>query len=94
MLIEVYFIDLFFGVRLAFKRRIRSILATIRDQSCLNLRIESRRQGITKILLQNRLISSRFNQDLIYKGEEHQFLLENRKPSDSVKTNGQLRSRD
>ena len=46
----------------------RSNQAMIRDQSCVNLiRIESRTQGDCdelKIMLQNGLISSRFNQEL------------------------------
>ena len=37
VLIEEYFLDFLFGVRLAFKGRFRSILAMIRDQSCLNM---------------------------------------------------------
>ena len=57
-----------------------SNLATIRDQSCLNpIRIESRTQGDheeLKTLLQNCLISSRFNQELRYKEEEHCFIEE------------------
>ena len=50
----------------------------IRDQSCLNIiAIESRMEGDheeLKILLQNYLISSRFNQKLSYKDEEDDFL--------------------
>ena len=47
--IEVHLIGFFFGIRSTFKGRIRSILAMIHDQSCLNLiGIESRTQGITK----------------------------------------------
>ena len=46
----------------------RSNQATIRDQSCLNpIEIESKMQGDhkeLKIMLQNCLISSRFNQEL------------------------------
>ena len=95
MLIEVYLISFSFGVRSTFKGRIRSILATIRDESYLNMiGIESRTQGDheeLKILLQNCLISSRFDQELSYKGEEHQFFIEksckNRGLSDLVKTN-------
>ena len=64
-LIEEYFLDLFFGVRSAFKGRFRSILVMICDQSYLNMiAIEFRMQGDHKELanlLQNRLISSRFN---------------------------------
>ena len=70
--IEVYLISFFFSLSLAFKGRIRSSLATARDQSCLNwITIESRTQGDheeLRILLKNHLISSRFNQDLLYKG--------------------------
>ena len=66
--IEVYFLGFFFGVHSAFKGRFRSILAMIRDQSCLNIiAIESKTQGDHEelnILLQNYLISSRFNQKL------------------------------
>ena len=73
----MYLLDFFFIVRSAFKGRFWSILATIRDQSCLNLiGIESRMQGDHeefKILLQNCLMSSRFNQELSYKEEEHWF---------------------
>ena len=50
----------------------------IRDQSCLNLiAIEPRTQGDHKELtnlLQNCLISSRFNQKLCLQGEEHCFI--------------------
>ena len=66
--IEVYLLSFFFDVRSAFMGRFRSILAMIRDQSCLNMiEIVSRMQGDHEelnILLQNRLISSRFNQKL------------------------------
>ena len=66
--IDVYLFGFFFGVRSAFKGRIRSILVRICDQSYLNLiGIESRAQGDHEglnILLQNFLISSRFNQKL------------------------------
>ena len=76
--IEVYFSGFFFGVRSTFKGRFRSILATIRDQSFLNMiAIESRFQGDheeLKILLQNYLISSRFYRKLSYKEEEHLFI--------------------
>ena len=93
MSIEVYLIGFFFGVRSAFKGRIRSILATIRDQSCLNLiGIESIMQGDheeLRILLQNRLISSQFNQELGLQmkniGFYKKFHPENCRPSDSLK---------
>ena len=66
--IEVYLLSFFFGMRSAFKWKFESILAMIRDQSCLNMiAIESRMQGDheeLKNLLQNCLISSRFNQKL------------------------------
>ena len=69
--IEVYFSAFFFVVRLAFKGRFQSMLAIIRDQLCLNMiAIEFRTQGDHKelrILLQNWLISSRFNRKLSYK---------------------------
>ena len=69
--IEVYFFSFFFDVRSAFKGRFQSILSTICDQSWLNMIvIESRTQGDheeLKILLQNCLISSQFNQKLSYK---------------------------
>ena len=55
-------------MRSAFKGRFRSILAMIRDQSCLlRIAIESRMQvdhKDFKILVQNFLISLRFNQKL------------------------------
>ena len=45
-LIVVYLIGFFFGVRLTFTGRIRSILATIRNQYCLNMiEIESKMHG-------------------------------------------------
>ena len=76
--IEVYLINFFFGVCSAFKGRIRSNLATIRDQSRLNLiAIKSRTRGDhreLKILLKNCLTPSRFNQELSYKEEEHLFI--------------------
>ena len=54
-----------------FKGQFRSILATIRDQSHLNIiAIESRTHGDhdeLEILLQKCVISSRFNQKLSYK---------------------------
>ena len=66
--IEEYFSCFFFDVHLAFKGWFRSIIATICDQSCLNMiTIESRTQGDheeLKILLQKCLISSPFNQKL------------------------------
>ena len=67
-LIEVYLLSFFFGVRSVFKGRFLSFLAMIRDQSSLNMiAIESRTQGdyekLTN-LLQNFLISSRFNRKL------------------------------
>ena len=41
----MYFSGFYFNVRSAFKGRFRSILATIRDQFCLNMiRIESKMQ--------------------------------------------------
>ena len=77
VLIEVYLIGFFFGIRSAFKGRIRSNLATIRDQSRLNwIANESRMWGDHKelrILLKNRLIPSRFNQELLYKGGKTPF---------------------
>ena len=71
--IEVYLIGFFFSIRSTFKGRNRSNLAMIRDQSSLNpIRIESRMQGDheeLKILLQNCLISSRINQELLKRRE-------------------------
>ena len=79
-LIGVYLTGLFFDVCLAFKGRNRSNVATICDQSCLNLiGIDSRTQGDheeLKNLLQNCLVSSRFNQELRYKEVEHRFTKE------------------
>ena len=94
--IAVNLIGFFFGVRLAFKGRIRSIIATICDQSCLNLiGIDSRTQGDheeLKILLQNYIISSPFNQELkLQRGRTSVFReksLENGGASNSVKMNG------
>ena len=67
-LTKEYFLHFFFGVRSAFKGRFCSILTMIHDQSYLNMiAIESRIQGDykeVKILLQNLLISSQFNQQL------------------------------
>ena len=78
--IEVYLIGFFFDIHSAFKGRIRSNLATIHDQSRLNwMAIKSRTRGgggdneELMILLKNRLISSRFNQDLLYKGGRTSF---------------------
>ena len=89
-LIEVYFPNFLFDVLSAFKGRFRSNLVTIRDQSGFNIiAIDSRMQGDhkkLKILIQNCLISSRFNQEFSYKEEEHR--RKNHGPSDSVKTNG------
>ena len=66
--IEVYLLGFFFNVCSAFTGRFQSILAMIRDESYLNMiAIEFRMQGDheeLKILLQNLLISSRFNQKL------------------------------
>ena len=67
-LIEVYLLSFFFGMRSVFKGRFLSFLVMIRDQSSLNMiAIESRTQGdhekLTN-LLQNFLISSRFNRKL------------------------------
>ena len=77
MLIEVYLIGLFFSVRSVFKGRIGSNLAMIRDLSCLNwITIKSRIQGDheeLRILLKNRLISSRFNQELLKRREDINF---------------------
>ena len=77
-LIEVCLPNFFFDVLSVFKGRLRSNLAMIRDQSRLNLiAIESRTQGDheeLKIFLQNCLISSRFNQELKFKEEEHRFI--------------------
>ena len=74
----VYFSSLFFGLHLAFTGRFRSILSMIRDQSSLDMiTIESRIKGDCKelkILLQNCLIASRFNQKFSYKEEEHIFI--------------------
>ena len=60
------------------KGRFRLILATISDQSYLNMiAIESRTQGDheeLKILLQNCFISSRFNRKLSLQREEHLFI--------------------
>ena len=91
--IEVYLLDFFFNVRSAFKGRFRSILAMIRDQSCLNMiAIESIMQGDYEelnILLQNCLISSQFNQKLGLQRKNinfyRKFYRKNRGPSDSLK---------
>ena len=80
-------------MRSAFKGRFRSILAMIRDQSCLNMiPIESRMQGNHEelnILLQNYLISSRFNQKLGLQrknmGFFRKFHRKNCGPSDALK---------
>ena len=76
--IEVYLIGFSLYLHSTFKGRIRSNLATIRDQSRLNrIAIESRTQGDHKelrIFLNNHLIPSRFNQELSYKEEEHHFI--------------------
>ena len=87
--IEVYFSGFFFGVRLAFKGRFRSIFVKIRDQSCLNMiAIESRTQGDhkeLKILLQNRLISSPFNRKLSLQREEHLFIEKSTRKTQAVR---------
>ena len=91
--IEVYLLGFFFGVCSALKGRFRSILAMIHDQSSFNMiEIESRVQGDHekfKILLQNRLIFSRFNRKLGLQrkniGFYRKFHRENRGPSDSLK---------
>ena len=74
----MYLLGFFCGVHSAFKGRFQSILAMIRDQSCLDMiAIESRTQRDheeLKILLQNRLISSRFNRKFCLQGEEHRFI--------------------
>ena len=99
--IEEYLIGFFLGVRSAFNGRIRSNQVMICDQSRLDwIAIESRTWGDhkeLKILLQNRLISSRFNQELrihkknidIYKG----FPRKKCRPFDSVKTDRWSQSR-
>ena len=100
--IEVYLIGFFLGVLSAFKGRIRSNLATIRDQSHLDwITIKSRTRGgheELRILLKNLLIPSQFNQELIYKRGRIPFYRrnrrENRRPSDSVKTDRRPRSCD
>ena len=73
--IEEYLSDFFFDVHSAFKGQIQPFLTMIREQSCLNIiAIESRMQGDQEkleILLQKCLISSRFNQKLSLKREEH-----------------------
>ena len=92
-LIEVYFLDLFVGMRLAFKGKFRSILAMIRDQSCLNMiATESAMQGDHKELmnlLQNCLIFSGFNRKLGLQrkniGFYRKFYRENHRPFDSPK---------
>ena len=73
--IEVYFFGFFFGVCSTFKGRFRSILATISDQSCLNMiAIELERGGgggggsrRTYDFTLKMLIFSCFNQKLSYK---------------------------
>ena len=74
----MYFFGFFFDVRSAFKGRFQWILATISDQSFLNMiAMESRTQEDyeeLKILLQNCLISSRFSRKLSLQKEEHLFI--------------------
>ena len=95
--IEVYVIGFFFCVRSAFKGRIQSNLATIRDQSRLNwittesrMRGSRRTQDFAQKLLNLFTIQSRVE---VYK-EEHYFYRKNHGPSDSVKTDEWLRLRD
>ena len=77
-LIEEYWSGFFFDVSSAFKGKTRLFLTMIHDQSCLNrITIESRLQGDPEeleIVLQKYLISSRFNQKLSLKREEHRFI--------------------
>ena len=104
--IEVYLIGFFLGVRSAFKGRIRSNLATIRDQPCLDwIAIKSRMRGgggggsrrtqyFPQKLLNSFMIQSRVE---LQRGRTPFYRRnrgENRGPSNSVKADRRLRSCD
>ena len=78
MRIEEYFSSFIFAVRSAFNGRFRSFSCSNSWFSCFNgCIIESRKQEDheeLKIFLQNRLISSRFDQKLKYKGRTSEFI--------------------
>ena len=100
--IEVYLIGFFLGVRSAFKGRIRSNLATIRDQPCLDwIAIKSRIHGgsqrtqyfpqkpLNSFMIQSRVELQRGRTPFYRRNRS-----KNRGPSNSVKADRRLRSCD